>query len=70
MRRETSGAQDDGVEEYAPEPDYFSMLPPEFSGALLKEEVIRLGGDPASMTRNEMAAMIIKAMYSAARPTA
>lgn len=54
----------------APEPDYLSMLPPEFSGVMLDMEAARLGGDPAHMTRNEMAALVVQAMYGNAAPAA
>ena len=53
-----------------PEPDYLSMLPPEFSGAMLDMEAARLGGDPATMTRNEKAALVVQAMYGKASRTA
>ena len=42
-----------------------SMLPPEFSGSMLKMEAARLGGDPETMTEEEMAALVLKAMYGA-----
>lgn len=51
------------------EPDYLAMLPPEFSGVMLEREAARLGGDTASMTRNEMAALIVHAMYGEMSPT-
>ena len=54
----------------APEPDYLSMLPPEFSGVMLDMEAARLGGDPAHMSRNEMAALVVQAMYGNAAPAA
>lgn len=50
-------------DETSPEPDYLSMLPPEFSGVMLDLEAARLGGDTAGMSRNEMAALVVKAMY-------
>ena len=53
-----------------PEPDYLAMLPPEFSGVMLDLEAARLGGDPATMTRNEMAALVVQAMYGSASRTA
>ena len=53
-----------------PEPDYLAMLPPEFSGVMLDMEAARLGGDPATMTRNEMAALVVQAMYGSASRTA
>ena len=58
----------------APAPAFFetdspaqglSQLPPEFSGAMLKMEATRLGGDPETMTEEEMAALVLKAMYGA-----
>ena len=39
------------------------QLPPEFSGTMLKMEAARLGGDPETMTEEEMAALVLKAMY-------
>lgn len=39
------------------------MLPPEFSGSMLKMEAARLGGDTDAMTEQEMAALVVKAMY-------
>ena len=45
------------------EPDYLSMLPPEFSGAMLDMEAARLGGDVTGMSQNEKAALVVKAMY-------
>ena len=42
------------------------MLPPEFSGSMLKMEAARLGGDADNMTEEEMAALIVKAMYGTA----
>ena len=50
-------------DETSPEPDYLSMLPPEFSGVMLDLEAARIGGDTAGMSRNEMAALVVKAMY-------
>ena len=46
------------------------MLPPEFSGVMLDMEAARLGGDPAHMSRNEMAALVVQAMYGNAAPAA
>ena len=46
-----------------PEPDYLSMLPPEFSGPMLDMEAARLGGDTTGMSRNAMAALVVRAMY-------
>ncbi|MBQ2761571.1 MAG: hypothetical protein IJC28_01270 [Mailhella sp.] len=43
-----------------------SLLPPEFSGSMLKMEAARLGGDADNMTEEEMAALIVKAMYGTA----
>lgn len=36
---------------------------PEFSGVMLDLEAARIGGDTAGMSRNEMAALVVKAMY-------
>lgn len=52
-------------DEHSSGPDYRSMLPPEFSNAILEQEVIRLGGNPEAMTQNDMAAMVVRALYSA-----
>ena len=41
------------------------MLPPEFSNAILKQEVIRLGGNPEAMTQNDMEAMVVRVLYDA-----
>ena len=58
----------------APAPAFFEtdspaqglhQLPPEFSGSMLKMEAARLGGDPETMTEEEMAALVLKAMYGA-----
>lgn len=49
--------------EASSEPDYLSMLPPEFSGPMLDMEAARLGGDTAGMSRNAKAALVVKAMY-------
>lgn len=69
----TNGEASDGASEDADpclaEPDYLSLLPPDFSEAVLKMETVRLGGDPGSMTRNEMAALVVRAMYGAVPPT-
>ncbi|WP_295637319.1 hypothetical protein [uncultured Mailhella sp.] len=45
------------------EPDYLSMLPPEFSGAMLDMEAARLGGDVTGMSQNEKAALVVRAIY-------
>ena len=45
------------------EPDYLSMLPPEFSGVMLDMEAARLGGDVTGMSQNAKAALVVKAMY-------
>ena len=37
---------------------------------MLKMEAARLGGDPEHMTEEEMAALVIKAMYGTANETA
>lgn len=57
-------------EKFSPEQDSLSLLPPEFSGAMLKMEAARLGGDPENMTEEEMAALVVKAMYGTATETA
>lgn len=51
---------------YSPEPDWLSKLPPEFSGSMLKMEAARLGGETDAMTEQEMAALVVKAMYGTA----
>lgn len=51
------------ADDASPEPDYLSMLPPEFSGPMLDMEAARLGGDAAGMSRNAKAALVIRAMY-------
>ncbi len=53
-------------DEYSSGPDYLSMLPPEFSGAMLRMEAARLGGDPEGMTQNDMAALVVHAMCGTA----
>lgn len=67
---ESSAAQPEDSNEYSSEPEYFSMLPPEFSGAMLQVEVVRLGGNPEAMTRNDMAALVVQVMYGASPLTA
>ena len=54
-------------ENISPEQDFLSLLPPEFSGAMLKMEAARLGGDPETMTDQDMAALVVKAMYGTAK---
>lgn len=54
---------DEAVPDASPEPDYLSMLPPDFSGQMLDMEAARLGGDITGMSRNEKAALVVKAMY-------
>ena len=54
---------DEGAPDASPEPDYLSMLPPDFSGQMLDMEAARLGGDITGMSRNEKAALVVKAMY-------
>lgn len=49
------------------EPDYLSMLPPEFTDAMLRSETIRLGGDPDKMDKNQMASMVLTAMSNQTR---
>lgn len=44
-----------------------SMLPPEFSGAMLRLEVSRMGMDPGSMTEEEMAELVLHAMQGSAQ---
>lgn len=66
----TSGARPEDAEPYSAEPDYLALLPPEFSEDALKMEVVRLGEDPDRMTRNDMAALVVRAMYGAVPPTA
>ena len=63
FRHVTGNGDCTGPAPEAPEPDYLSMLPPEFSGAMLDMEAARLGGDTAKMTRNEKAALVVQAMY-------
>lgn len=58
-----SAPQQGNEDEMPPEPDYLSMLPPEFSGPMLDMEAARLGGDTTGMSRNAMAALVVKAMY-------
>ena len=70
FRHVTGNGDSTGPAPEAPEPDYLSMLPPEFSGVILDMEAARLGGDPATMTRNEMAALVVQAMYGSASRTA
>lgn len=55
--REDAGLAGDKVE-----PDWTAHLPPEFSGEMLRQEVIRLGGDPEAMSANEMACLVLQAM--------
>lgn len=50
------------------EADYLAMLPPEFSGSMLEIEAARLGGSTKELTRNEMAALIVHAMYGEMNP--
>lgn len=69
FRHATGNGDAAGARPEAPEPDYLSMLPPEFSGVFLDMEAARLGGDPATMTRNEMAALVVQAMYGNAGRT-
>lgn len=64
-----SGAQPEDADAYSTEPDCLSLLPPEFSEEALRMEVVRLGEDPDSMTRNAMAALVVRAMYGAVPPT-
>ncbi len=44
------------------EPDCLASLPPEFSEAMLREEVARLGQNPDLLTVNEMARLVLLAM--------
>ena len=46
-------------------PDYPApdLLPPDFTADMLRQEVIRLGGDPSHMQYEDMAALVIRAMY-------
>lgn len=67
---ESSAAQPEDVNEYSSESEYVSMLPPEFSGVMLQVEVVRIGGNPEAMTRNDMAALVVQAMYGAPPLTA
>ncbi len=60
---ESSAPQQENGDGMTPEPDYLSMLPPEFSGPMLDMEAARLGGDTTGMSRNAMAALVVKAMY-------
>lgn len=69
FRHVTGNGDCTGPAPEAPEPDYLSMLPPEFSGVMLEMEAARLGGDTATMTRNEMAALVVQAMYGEASRT-
>ena len=39
-----------------------SILPPEFSGAMLRMEVSRMGMDPGNMTEEEMSELVLHAM--------
>ncbi|MBP3731272.1 MAG: hypothetical protein J6I40_07380 [Mailhella sp.] len=45
------------------ETDYLSMLPPEFSAFMLRQEAERLGGYEEGMSENDMAALVFSAMY-------
>ncbi len=56
-------SKDEAVSDASPEPDYLSMLPPDFSGLMLDMEAARLGGDITGMSQNEKAALVVKAMY-------
>ncbi|WP_446425033.1 hypothetical protein [Mailhella sp.] len=58
---ETSAS--DIFENFSPEPDWLAELPPEFSSSMLRMEAARLGGDTDAMTEQEMAALVVKAMY-------
>ena len=49
------------------EPDYISMLPPEFTDTMLAAEVSRLGEDPGKLTKNQMAGIVLGAMSSQTR---
>lgn len=63
--RRTDEADDQkkaGLAGDSPGPDWTAHLPPEFSGAMLRQEVIRLGGNPDSLSANEMAALVLQAM--------
>lgn len=51
----------------AKDPDYLSMLPPEFTDAMLRAETIRLGGNPDKLDKNQMAGMVLTAMSSQTR---
>lgn len=53
-------------EGYSPGHDWLSLLPPEFSGVMLRLEAARLGGDPETMSENDMAALVVQAMYGTA----
>lgn len=48
------------------EQDYLQFLPPEFTDALLRREVERLGYDPDKLTKNQMAGLILGTMASSA----
>lgn len=62
----TSGDAPEDADAYSAEPDYLSLLPPEFSAEALKMEAVRLGANPAAMTQSDMAALVVRAMYGAA----
>ena len=64
--RSTAPSEHSIFENISPEPDWAAMLPPEFSGSMLKMEAARLGGDTDAMTEQEMAVLVVKAMYGTA----
>ena len=61
--REEQPSPFDLFDTFSSEPDWLSKLPPEFTGSMLKMEAARLGGETDAMTEQEMAALVIKAMY-------
>ncbi|MBQ8172756.1 MAG: hypothetical protein IJ034_02305 [Mailhella sp.] len=61
--KSTAPSENSFFENISPEPDWSAMLPPEFSDSMLKMEAARLGGDTDAMTEQEMAALVVKAMY-------
>ena len=67
FRPSASSADGDPSEEnFSSGQSCLSMLPPEFSGSMLKMEAARLGGDVENMTEEEMAALVVRTMFGAA----
>lgn len=49
------------------EPDYLSMLPPDFTDQMLRQEIIRQGHDPGKLSKNQMAGVILGKMSAWAK---